>query len=92
MNAYEIAIQHWGVEAQLRKTIEELRELETETRRALDNNLDRNNMISEIADVLNMLQQLQIIYNIPTVEVFKEIDRKMERTMQRIEKEREGNE
>jgi NTP pyrophosphatase (non-canonical NTP hydrolase) len=90
MNVYHEVIKHYGEQAQLEKTLEELKELRLEVRRALEGRCDRDALISKIADVHNMLRQLSIIYHINGYDILFKMDEKMNRTMLRIEKEREG--
>jgi phosphoribosyl-ATP pyrophosphohydrolase len=59
MSIYQDAINHFGVERQKMKAIEESSELT----RAISRN-DRENIIEEIADNRIMQEQLKIIYNI----------------------------
>lgn len=90
MNSYERAIEHYGEKAQLEKTLEELKELRLEVRRALEGRLDKEALVSEVADVLNMLQQLQLIFDFSSCDVLRICGEKMQRTMERIQKEKEG--
>lgn len=90
MNPYIKAIEHFGEEAQLKKTLEELKELRLEVRRALNGRLDREALVSEMSDVCNMIAQLGWIYAISQEEISYEANRKMQRTMERIQKEKES--
>ena len=90
MNPYEKAIQHYGETVQLEKTLEELNELRLEVRRALDGDWDLKALITEIADVYNVIESLKIIFDISQCEIEAEQQMKMNRTMLRIEKERES--
>ena len=64
MTVYEKVLAHYGHEAQKEKACEELQELIIELRKDLtfDGELDRKAMLTEIADVYNMLNQLLMIY------------------------------
>lgn len=91
MNTYEKVIAHYGHEAQKKKAIEELQELIIELSKDLefDGELDKQAMLSEIADVINMCVQLAMIYDAED-EVEALMQHKMNRTLERIEKERNG--
>ena len=91
MNPYERAIEHWGESKQVKKAIEELNELKEELEKYSNGQfVEKYNVMSEMADVWNMLLQLAIMFDIDKDKLMAEMQRKMERTMQRIEKEREG--
>lgn len=79
-NDLQRIIDHYGVEAQRMKSVEELSELI----KAVAKN-DRANIIEEIADVKIMIGQLQLIYNIPTEDIWAVMDQKLVRVMERIE-------
>lgn len=76
-------ISFYGYEKQKLKAIEEMSELT----KAICKN-DRENIIEELADVKIMIAQLMLIYNIDVEEVFKVMDSKVERTMNRIERQK----
>ena len=87
MNPYQRAIAHFGETAQKEKAIEELKELIAELWCELQHsNYDIRRIVSEIADVQNMLIQLIMIYEID-IRVSLEMKCKMARTMGRIDKE-----
>jgi uncharacterized coiled-coil protein SlyX len=90
MNIYNKVIEHYGVIAQKKKAIEELNELIAEIRKDLDGNYDKQAIISEMADVSNMFEQLLLMYGIVGNDICNEADVKMNRTMLRIEKECES--
>jgi hypothetical protein len=87
---HERVIEHFGWVAQMSKLSEELREFDKEIWDYLNspNNVDK--LLSEFADVLNMIEQFEMIakkLNLFThLEVDKEQNRKMLRTLERIEK------
>ena len=66
MNQKLLAIaNHYGLELQFKKTIEELHELETEINIAMYNDRQNiNELAEEIADVYNMLEQLEFLLGI----------------------------
>lgn len=76
-------ISFYGYEKQKLKAIEEMSELT----KAICKD-DRENIIEELADVKIMIAQLMLIYNIDVEEVFKVMDSKVERTMNRIERQK----
>ena len=76
-------IAFYGYEKQKLKAIEEMSELT----KAICKD-DRENIIKELADVKIMIAQLMLIYNIDVEEVFKVMDSKVERTMNRIERQK----
>ncbi len=49
---------------------------------------NRQNIIEEVADVKIMLQQLEYIYHINPVDLYKVIEKKIERTRERLNEER----
>ena len=76
------AINHYGVEHQIDKSIEEMGELVTElARRRLDRG-SREAIAEEIADVIIMANQLRIIYGGKLVDEI--IDRKLARLERNI--------
>lgn len=56
-------ISKYGCEHQVVIAIEELAELQKELTKFLRNNVDTNNLVSEIADVEIMLEQLKLMFN-----------------------------
>lgn len=87
---YEKAISHWGKEKQIEKTIEELDELKEEIKLYLSGNQNDKELISEMADVMNMIVQLTLILGCGN-RILDEMDRKMARTMDRIDAESGGD-
>lgn len=94
MNRKELhkkVITHYGGKAQLNKALEELEELRDELKIFKKNGFNlasilksKENIISELADVKNMLEQIEIMIGIKKSEVELKQDEKMERTLQRI--------
>lgn len=89
---YQMFLDAWGQEAQERMTIEEMSELTKELCKKIrlerddfsemnEEKLNKTiqNIKEEIADVLNMAEQLEIFYGIDEIEKIRE--EKMERTM-----------
>ena len=80
-----LAVQHYGVEHQKKKAIEEMGELITAISREQDGRATTEQVITEIADVQIMMRQLELIYGIDAVA--NEIDRKQRRLLRRMNKE-----
>lgn len=79
---------HYGLKAQLEKTIEELHEVETEINVALYNDcVNKNELAEEIADVYNMLEQLEFLLGIKS-SVTGQRNYKIDRTLRRIAEEK----
>lgn len=75
-------INHYGKEHQIRKAIEELDEL----KEALNENHTKDHIIEEMADVLVMLTQLALIYDIDPEVVDDMMWFKIDRTIERMGK------
>ena len=78
------AIQTYGSDHQLNVAIEEMAELTKEIckRKRMANN--RNEIIEEMADVLIMLEQLKLIFNISSIELEEQIKFKIARLQERM--------
>jgi NTP pyrophosphatase (non-canonical NTP hydrolase) len=74
-----MAINHFGVQHQKNKAIEELGELIVELSREQDRRTDNERVREEIADVIVMAEQLRIIYGASAV------DRWIEKKLSRLE-------
>lgn len=82
-DTYMKVIEHFGAEAQKVKALEELSELQVELVRDLNGSGNIDAIIEETADVMNMMEQICIIYDIEDlVEQMKAV--KMNRVMERI--------
>jgi NTP pyrophosphatase (non-canonical NTP hydrolase) len=84
---HRIVIRHFGVTAQIYKAIEELGELKEALRNSdilLSKKASREDILSEMADVYNMLEQLEIIFRFSSDDVEDMQDYKMQRTKERI--------
>ena len=86
-DTYKKAIEHYGIKAQLEKTIEEIDELKKEIKDFLNGSGNRENMLEELADVYNMNRQLQIIMSFDDIDINRVATHKMKRTLDRIDKE-----
>lgn len=71
------AINHFGVEGQINKAVEEMGELITELSRRNLSRFDKDRVAEEVADALIMLEQLRIIFGASKVDGY--IAEKLER-------------
>lgn len=69
---------------QLIVAIEELSELQKELCKTLRGNINKENIIEELADVYIMLDQIKVYFSITCNEVKEIIDKKIERTKERL--------
>lgn len=82
---YEKLIEKYG-ELQLVVAIEELGELQKELCKTLRGKEKKEAVIEEMADVYIMLDQLKLIYDIPSPVIRAEKNKKLLRTKERLEK------
>lgn len=82
-----MALKHFGAEHQMLKMVEECNELANALMHYMDNRATADEVITELADVVVMLNQMVIAFGIPQTE--EEIERKYARLKGRIENERE---
>ena len=96
MNAYEKVMNHYGDMKQLEKSVEELRELADAIEAYLMNIKTRNYLMAnkyvqdvfgERADVGNVLHYVDEVFDFDKEHIEFEMDRKMQRTLERIENE-----
>ena len=80
--SYRKIIDYFGEDNQVDKAIEELRELENEL---CLKDINIYGLYQEIADVLNMLIQLVIIFNLKWWKIIKIMIGKNKRTLKRVE-------
>lgn len=76
------AINHFGVDGQIEKAMEEMGELIVELARRHTDRHDKDRVADEIADALIMLEQLRIIYGGARVDVH--VGQKLDRLEARI--------
>ena len=76
------AINHFGVEGQINKAVEEMGELITELSRRNLSRYDKDRVAEEVADALIMLEQLRIIFGASKVDGY--IAEKLERLKKTI--------
>jgi NTP pyrophosphatase (non-canonical NTP hydrolase) len=87
------AIKHFGVHNQTRKVMEECSELSMAASKIYDTNNDFTvmNLTEEIADVLVMIEQLKLIYDITDYSLKLQIISKINQLETRMEKEKQAN-
>ena len=78
-----MALKHFGAEHQMLKMVEECNELANAMMHYIDNRATADEVITELADVAVMLNQMVIAFGIPQTE--EEIERKYARLKGRIE-------
>lgn len=76
------AIGRWGCEAQKKQTIEECSELITAILHRDRDKCTNDDVITEVADVIIMCEQMKLIYGSEQVE--NEVRRKMKRLEERL--------
>ena len=79
------AIRKNGKAMQTVVAIEEMSELQKELSKFIRGKGDRENLIEEVADVLVMITQIQLMYHIPDDEVEKVMHFKLNRLKERME-------
>lgn len=79
----ERIIAHYGTLNQRLKAVEELNELSEVIAKDLTKEVPRERIIEEIADVVVMVDELQIIYNVQLEELNNMIDYKIERMLKK---------
>lgn len=72
MTTFEMAVNKYGAENQVRKAVEELTELSVALLHSLDGRGDTENIREEMADVEIMLEQLHVIFGYGDYRLIKE--------------------
>lgn len=80
---YLSLIEKFG-EKQIIVAIEELSELQKELCKSLRGKENKENIIEEIADVLIMIDQIIMYYDLNAEEIYKVVDYKITRTKDRL--------
>lgn len=84
---YRKALNHYGPNLLRGKAIEELDELRKEILQDMFmNGRNRDRVLNEMADVMNMIYQIRELHRIGDRELLEVMKRKMIRTMERIDK------
>ena len=86
IDTYKQAIETYGVRAQKLMAIEEMSELAKEICKDFRGELNRENLIEEMADVMIMLDQMLLLYKISGEEVGLMRIKKVERLKERLKK------
>lgn len=86
IDTYKQAISAYGEKAQKLMAIEEMSELTKEICKDFRGKLNREHLIEEMADVLIMLDQMLLMYEISGDEIQQMRERKIERLKERLEK------
>lgn len=86
IDTYKQAISAYGEKAQKLMEIEEMSELTKEICKDFRGKLNREHLIEEMADVLIMLDQMLLMYEISGDEIQQMRERKIERLKERLEK------
>lgn len=81
---YQYVFDYFGYDNQRRKLVDEAVELSDEILLYEKGIGDINNIIAEMSDVLNVMQQFILEYEISTQEIENVADDKMKRTVKRI--------
>ena len=84
MTIFEKAIETYGADLQKQVAIEEMAELTKEICKDFRGEGNREHIAEEIADVLIMMSQLEIIYDIKTKELMDMTDNKIKRLEERL--------
>lgn len=84
MTIFEKAIEVYGADLQKQVAIEEMAELTKEICKDFRGKGNREHILEEIADVLIMMSQLEIIYDIKTKELMDMTDNKIKRLEERL--------
>lgn len=84
MTIFEKAIEVYGADLQKQVAIEEMAELTKEICKDFRGVGNREHIAEEIADVLIMMSQLEIIYDIKTKELMDMTDNKIKRLEERL--------
>ena len=87
INLYKKAIKKWGVESQIMMFFEEIGELTKEICHAgRENKVTFTcDLITELADVEIMLEQIAIMFNIPREQIYSKKKEKLLRLEKRLE-------
>ena len=78
-------INHFGSKTQRKKLCEEFMELQDELFYIYDFGDDKENLLSEVADVLILVLQFAYEYGYDNEEIVKQMKYKIKRTLERIE-------
>ena len=80
-------LKRYGTKHQMQKCCEELAELQCEILKYLNRKGSLNKIFDEMIDVMIMMEQLKLMLPVSTKQIDKHIDFKLNRTIERMEKE-----
>jgi len=80
------AVDRWGIAMQEIMVIEEMAELTKEICKSIRGRDNRVELIDEISDVTIMLEQVKIIFHIADEEINNQIDYKLKRLEEKLNK------
>lgn len=81
-------ISHYGKEPQKRMVLEEMAELQKEICKDMRGKPNQEAITEEVADVLIMLEQVQMMYRIDETKLHEITNSKLRRQLKRMEEER----
>ena len=84
LNIYRTALDKWGINAQINMVFEELGELSTALARHKRGRASNKDVITELADVTIMCEQMALLLGYDDYE--KEIENKLKRLTERLNK------
>lgn len=80
----KLLIDHYGHESQKMMLLEEMAELQKEICKEFRGELNKDAITEEVADVLIMLEQVQIMYDISDIRLLEITNEKLVRQLRRI--------
>ena len=84
-------INYYGVKHQRKKLCEEFMELQDELSHIYEFEDDRENLLSEIADVFVLIMQFAYEYGYSIEDIINEMNYKIDRQLKRIEEDRRND-
>ena len=79
-----LLINHYGHESQKMMLLEEMAELQKEICKEFRGELNKDAVTEEVADVLIMLEQVQMMYDISDIKLLEITNEKLARQLRRI--------
>lgn len=80
----KLLIDHYGHESQKMMLLEEMAELQKEICKEFRGELNKDAITEEVADVLIMLEQVQMMYDISDIKLLEITSEKLVRQLRRI--------
>ena len=80
----KLLIDHYGHESQKMMLLEEMAELQKEICKEFRGELNKDAITEEVADVLIMLEQVQMMYDISDIRLLEITNEKLVRQLRRI--------